>query len=252
MTVQAGDAGVIYYKLRTDATPERTKNGVKLVSWEWGTDEEIAAMLEAAHNGTIDLQTDGLWEIGDVRQVDIGAWSGGGRSFDATTRPLVISSFAEYEGCGNVMQFDFLTIVNNRGVRMNDTGVNRYSESEMKTSTLPALIDALPSWLKNALITFSVKVGAGNNSSSIETVTGNKLALRSEVEITGTHDHSAAGEGSQVDLYRDSLYRTKYSSSTGYWLRSPYGTSMYYYCTDGSIGRQSANSTEALAPFGCL
>lgn len=255
LVIQSGDAGVIYYKLRTDAAPSRTKSGVTLVSWEWGTDEQIAAMLDAADNGTIDLQSDGLWRVGDIRMVNIGAFTGGGTASSAAqTVGLVISSFEEYEGCGNVMQFDFFTALSGLTCRMNATATNvgGYAASEMRTVTLPALVEALPSWLKSRLKTFSVKASTGSGSTGVETVTGNKLALRSEVEINNTTNVSRAGEGSQAALYKDGSYRIKGGNYPAWWLRSAYSSNSFAYVTTAGATPMTASEYLSLAPFGCL
>lgn len=260
ITIAPGDAGIIHYKLKTSPKPARTIGGVEIVSWEFGTDEQIAAMIEAARLGTIDLQTDAGWQVGDVRPVQISAFTGGGNTSHAAQQVgLVISDFSEYENCGNVLQFDFLDTLKNSN-RMNNTGttVGGYGSSEMKTTTLPALVEALPSWLQGLLKTFDVKAGAGNGSSTIETVTGNKLALRSEVEVFGTTTYSAAGEGVQAELYKNAVYRQKYrTSSNPWWERSPNAAgNNSYYCmasSDGSPGAGSApNYSSGVAPFGCL
>ena len=255
VTIAAGDAGVILYKLRTNPTPARTVSGVEIVSWTWGTDEQVAAMLTAARSGTIDLQTDGGWKVGDVRLVQISAFSSGDVNHAAQTVALVISSFEEYEGCGNIMQFDFLDALA-AGNRMNATSTNAggYGESEMKTVTLPALEAALPSWLRGLLKTFSVKASAGSQSDTIETVTGNKLALRSEVEIFGTTTYSKPGEGAQVELYKRVSQRSKTTPSNLWWERSPNGSGSAHFCYvyNGSPNYGDAAYAHGVAPFGCI
>ena len=64
----------------------------------------------------------------------------------------MITSFEEYMGCDNVMQFDFACALSSY-VRMNATATTAggYGASEMKTVTLPALVEALPDWLKTRL-----------------------------------------------------------------------------------------------------
>lgn len=252
VTIEAGDAGVILYKLKTNSMPVKVVGGVEIVSWTWGTDEQIAAMITAAHTGTIDLQRDARWKVGDVRLIQISAFSSTNVNHAAQTVALVISSFEEYEGCGNVLQFDFydpLAAAN----RMNATNTNAggYGESEMKTVTLPALETALPSWLRELLKTFSVKVSAGSQSDTIETVTDNKLALRSEAEIFGTTTLSKPGEGAQVELYKRVSQRNKPGS---WWGRSPVGNIYTSFCltSSGNPGLNGAANTALVAPFGCI
>ena len=53
-------------------------NGVKIVSWSEGTDEEIAAMLAAHYRGDIDVTE--YWHVGDKRSIHINAMSATGVS----------------------------------------------------------------------------------------------------------------------------------------------------------------------------
>lgn len=235
--------------------------GVEIVPFSSGTDEQIVAMINAAHAGTIDLQQDGGWAVGDTRTISISAFTAGGSvSISQQNIDIVISQFGDYNSCGCVMQFDFKDALSS-GIRINSTNTNvgGYGSSEMKTTTLPALVNALPSWLKDALIEFNVLASAGNGSSTIETVNGNKLALRSESEITGAHSYSVDGEGTQINYYKTASNRIKklgHSGSAGYWWeRSPRNgnTSQFVMVfTDGNQTIQNAASSAGVAPFGCL
>lgn len=261
LTIAAGDAGVLVYKLKTNPMPPTVINGVEIVSFEWGSDAQIAAMLDAAHAGTIDLQRDAGWRVGNMRKIHINAFTGGGDTAHAAQDiDIVISSFEDYNNCGCVLQFDFVEALA-KEQRMNATAstTGGYGSSEMKTVTLPALVEALPSWLKAHLITFDVLTSAGNKSSTIVTVSGNKLALRSEKELFGSIAHSADGEGNQLDFFTASGNRLKlrgYSGTADYfWERSPYRDATYAYCHVTGSGTRTyfdANYTSGLAPFGCL
>lgn len=262
ITIQGGDSAVIDYKLQT-LPVERTKHGVNLVSFVYGSDEDVAAMIDAAQNGTIDLREDGLWRVGDFRKIHLDAWTGGGDTAHAAQDVyIVISQFGDYNSCGSVLQFDFLNPVAEKQ-RMNSSNVNNYGTSEMYTTTLPALVEALPSWLKNRLKTFSVLVSEGGGSSAIETVGNNKLALRSEVEMGNSHNNTAEGEGSIVALYKYGGNKVKYLNSNGaadaWWFRSPYtrGSGTTYYTASNSsngatISYQPTYTNLTIAPFGCL
>ena len=263
LTIQAGDAGIIRYRLRTRPEAERTVAGIPMVSWTWGTDEQLAAMLDAAQAGTIDLQTDGGWRVGDLRKIHIDAWTGGNNvAHAAEDLCIVITSFDEYENSGNVLQFDFFDCCTGQ-VRMNSssTTVGGYGATEMYITTLPALVEALPAWLKSRLRTFSVQASKGGSElSTAETVTGNKLALRSLVELTGS-GLNGAQEGTQVDYYRlgtEVLKKNRFSLTSNpnpesWWTRSAQGASQYYIIsTSGTTSSAMVTNTSALAPFGCL
>jgi len=262
LTLQAGDAGVLVYGLKT-SPPTKTVSGVKIVSWTYGSDEEIAAMIDAARAGTIDLQSDGGWTVGDMRPIDISAFTGGGgTSHAAQTIDIAITQFGDYMNCGCLFQFDFVEALAT-GQRMNATSTNvgGYGESEMKTTTIPALVAALPNWLQSRLKTFDVLASAGNKSSTIDTVSGNQLALRAEVELFGTTTYSAAGEGSQIEWYkRGATTRLKRSGRTGstadWWERSPDVSDSTYFCSVGgyygSASYYGATYACRLSPFGCI
>lgn len=223
-----------------------------IVPFASGTDEQIAAMIDAAHEGTIDLQQDGNWAVGDVRTIVIQEFEdGAGTTHAQQSIDIVITSFDDYMSCGNVLQFDFKDCVTG-GARINASNINGYAASEMKTLTLPALVNALPDYIKNRLIEFSV-LGSkgGSQSSTIETVTGNKLALRSCVEL-GNAGSSASGEGIAIQYYVDNGM----GKGGDYWTRSPYYNGAGKFICVKSSGSMdwyySSSSTPRLAPFGCL
>ena len=230
-------------------------DSVNLVSWTGGTDEEVAAMLDAAADGRIDLSD--YWSVGDVRTIQVGSFTDGAGTVHAAQEiDIVITSFDEYMGCGNLLQFDFKDALAT-GVRY-DASSNAYGTSEVKTVTLPALVEVLPTWLKDRLIEFGVLVASDGNG-SITTVTGNKLALRSEVEIFPYAQSSKTGEGSQIDYYKTSANRIKKRGHSGsansWWERSPNPgatTNACHVSGDGSAYINSVSSTSGLAPFGCL
>lgn len=260
--IPAGDAGVLVYRLKTNPAPTSVIGGVEIVSFEWGSDEQIAAMLDAAHAGTIDLQRDAGWRVGSMRKIHLDAFTGGGDTAHAAQDiDIVITSFKDYNGCGCVLQFDFVeTLPVMQRMNPRSTNVGGYGASEMKTVTLPALADALPAWLKARLIPFDVLVSAGNKSSAIETVSGNRLALRSEVELFGTVDNSYPGEGEQNEYYSLPGVSKKFSgyewsANVPWWLRSPSNLANIYFCNVGSgggAGNNVADYPSCLCPFGCL
>lgn len=258
LVLSAGDAGVIEYKLTTYPYPHRVIGDVELVSWTWGTNEQIVAMIEAANAGLIDLQKDANWTVGDMRVIDMSGFKDARETVFAPQEiALVITSFEDYNDCGCVMQVDFYDSLT-PAERMHSTAqtAGGYSGSEVYTTTIPAVLNALPEWLQDLLKPFSVLVSEGPNSDTIETIEDNKLALRSEVEITGTTNYSKAGEGNQIDFYKSYRYKClgfKSTSASAYLTRSPYNATQY--CSINSSGAATylnANSTAGLSLFGCL
>lgn len=218
------------------------------------SDANFVKLIQAAHKGKVDLQADAGWKVGDKRTIRISAFTGGGDvSHAAQNIDIAISSFSNYENCGCVMQFDFADTIT-VGNRMNniDGNYRGYGGSEMYTTTLPALVEALPSYLHDLLIEFSCKASVGMLGTSIVTITGNKLALRSEIEVFGSVTYSAAGEGSQVDYYTTASKRKKTGS---WWLRSPTVSDIALFVrveTNGSTINGEATRAYRISPFGCI
>jgi hypothetical protein len=233
-----------------------------MASFAYGTDAKISAILDAARAGTIDLQQDAGWRVGDQRLINVAAFTAGGNvSEPAQQVAIVITSFDEYMGCGNVIQFDFACCLSG-SVRMNSSmsTTGGYGASEMKTVTLPALAEALPDWLKSRLRTFSVLANAGGSDvSTLETVGNNKLALRSEMEVLGESSGGKAEEGAAISFYAGSAYnRAKMpglngTSAVGWALRTA-AAPISILCVDGSgrVYNRQADSANGLSAFGCI
>ncbi len=254
ITIQSSASGLIEYVLKADLIKPKTISGVDIVPFSYGTDAQIKAMIEAAHEGVIDLQTDGGWRIGDIRKISIGAVG----SYDAHDEYMFISSFDEYEGCGNVMQLDMAYNYLKAPMNSTNTNVGGYGESTMYTTFLPSVEAALPQWLRDLLIKFNVKASAGNQSSEIVTVTNNKLALRSVKEIYDGIGYGFDGEGTQVAAYKIAAYqKLNFSSSAGNrWARSPAANNKTDFCSDVNAtttgSHYVASNSYFIAPFMCV
>lgn len=231
-----------------------------IVSFSSGTDDQISALIDYAHdNPDFDLHDDAGWSIGDKRTIRISQFTVDDTTNNAENMDIAISSFDDYNNCGCVLQFDFVDSLNS-GYRLSSTNSNYggYGATLMYSSILPALVNALPEWLKNRLITFDVLASEGMGSSNIDTIQNNKLSIRSEVEIKGTHSYSKEGEGSQIPYYTNSANipkgRGKGSSAARYWTRSPYGNVGYFVTIEygGGSDYYSPTSKYGLSAFGCL
>lgn len=228
--------------------------GVTIVPFATGTDEEIVAMIQAAHAGTLDLQTDGGWAVGDTRTISVAAFPTIGSSVTAQSADIVITSFDEYNNCGNVMQFDFKRSLAERSqmhtTRTNDGG---YGAMGFKTTVLPDMVNALPIWLKDSLIEFSVY--ARLSGGTIGTITGNKLALRSADEVSLAN----YGTGPAIQYYTTPANRIKTLGANGnafkWWLRDAHGsagTSFAEVDGSGAYANDYVTDLRGISPFGCL
>lgn len=254
IVIQAGDAGVVEYKLKIIKPEPQIKNGIKLVPFEYTTDEEIVAMIDGARNGLIDLQADANWKVGDARKIHIAEFTGGNNVvFPEQDVYIMISQFGSYKETVSMpclFQFDFTYA---GYFRMNSTGTTSggYGASEMYTTTIPALVEALPTWLKDRLLTFTCltrQQGGGSGSYPIIEVENNKLALRSTREM----NLGGEAEGSSVDLFKIDTSKRNYNSN--FWFRSPYTGDYRCYCyfNGNDVQWLGASGSYNIKPFGLL
>ena len=229
-------------------------------SFTTGTDAEVAELIDAAQAGTIDLQEDAGWKVGDRRTISVGSFVGGGDVQNASgSFDIVITSFDEYMGCGNVLQFDFVgSILTHFRMSATATNAGGYGASEMYRVTLPAMAQALPLWMRTRLKTFPVIAKAGGQSvTTLETIENNKLALRSYTEVFGVSE-TYPEDGVPLPYYQTEANRLKKwpgasASSYGWSLRAPVYDTYFYSCSkDGAPVGVSADQRYSVSPFGCL
>ena len=262
LILNPNETGTIKYQIRNNI-PFTYKNGIKLVSWSYGTDEEIVAMITAAHEGLIDLQEDAGWKVGDIRKIDVDSFMAESTQISAKDTYIQISSFEDYNNCGCVMQIDWYG--NSFSTRLHNSTSNvKYATSVLHTQVLPALIEALPQWLSQSLLTFDILVKETSSSTTPTTVSNNKLALRSVSELFGGND--VLLEGEQIELYKNKYAvlkgpPTAFSASGGheaYWTRTPYSSSNFSYISGSfnslpsSASSKSVTTSYMIMPFGCL
>lgn len=230
---------------------------VEIVSWADGTDEQIAAMLDAAAAGEIDLQIDGGWKVGDRRVVTLtGLFQTGSLQQNA----IIITSFDEYMGCGNLLQFDFEDLPDY--IAAGDGGLGyRYTKTYRYDAGY--FVAALPVLLRHRLKTFNVLYNAGTEQQeNIVTIPENQLAQRSRREIFG----DGPAEGTQITYYTELSHRIKnvntYTTQKNeqelepyaWWLRTHNDSNKYYTVTEtGELGTVGVGSTAyGQSLFGCL
>lgn len=265
LVLAAGDAGVLVYKLKT-APSVSSKNDIPLADFAFGTDEQIAAMIDGAHQGLINLQSDAGWTVGDYRFVHVNEWTDSyGTVHPEKDLKIVITSFEEYNDCGNLFQFDFkdgdgIGLKNHTG----KSGAGNYGLLDIYTTNLPLMVNALDDWLKNRLISFDVECAESFNSNTIITVENNKLALRSIKELGGT----GPDEGSYIPYFNSNSKRSKnvnasysqYDTHNMFSTRTPVYTTGYFQVCMATTGEilgtalsyGDATVVKTLYPFGCL
>ena len=129
----------------------------------------------------------------------------------------------------------------------------------MRTTTLPAIFDKLPSVLKAIICEVSKKASAGNQSTDV-IISADKLFLFSEVEVDGTTNAVYKDEGTKYPIFASNTNRKKnLANGTGsvssWWLRSPYtgGTVNFrHVISNGLVGNYGASFSNGVAFGFCI
>ena len=239
---------------------------LKIVTWANGTDEEIAAMLDAHYAGSIDI-TD-YWTVGDERVVKLSAMeaTGVGESHDAQSVRYVLTNVGgktlatpingkttcafQVDQKHSLMESGYMNSIND------NTG--GWKSSARRTWCNSVYKNAIPSTLIGIFKEFINQSGTGGGSTSGVEDTTDTFALRAEIEVLGSRTYSVANEGSQVTYYRTSSNRIKkadYNRDSPYWERSPRRSETNRFCSVTSTGGADgpfASTTSGLALFGCI
>ncbi len=256
-----------------------------IVTFADGTDEQIAAMVQAHYDGKINISD--YWAIGDTRSIDLEAMEATGvsESHRAQTVQFVIGDFdhddltttinGHTKAAITLLQKDCLMDESNASSHtngrynaengyMNSTETNSggWKSCARRTWCNDVYFNALPSVLQSMVKIVDKKASAGNKSTTIETVQ-DKIFLAAEIEIFGTAPNSCLDEGTQYQYYKNvtaNRYKMpKWNSSTSshvYWGRSPY-TGGNVFCRVGSKGESmgygnNSDNLFGIAPCLCV
>lgn len=258
--------------------------GTKIVTFADGTDEEIAAMIEAHYNNKINISD--YWAVGDTRSVALSAMSatGVGESHRAQTVQFVIGDFehddletpinGHTKAAVTLLQKDCLMDASNASNPVNgssnsengymnssNTNVGGWKSCARRTWCNNVFFAALPSAWQSMIKTVNKKVSVGNDQSTIEAVQ-DKIFLAAEIEIFGSTTYSFAGEGTQYQYYKNATAnrykmpkKDSGSVSSAYWERSPRTDVTTYFCLVGRSGSASgisASGAYGIAPCLCI
>lgn len=130
--------------------------------------------------------------------------------------------------------------------QMNSTNTNigGWENSAMRTSTMATMKSYLPSAWQPIVKDVNKKTSAGNQSATINT-SADDCFLLAEIEIFGSTNKSASGEGSQYAYYKagNSKIKNKSGSATYWWERSPTSSGRYGFCRVTSSGSADSNGS---------
>lgn len=233
-----------------------------IVSWADGTDEQIAAMVNAADAGAINLAD--YWSVGDERSVTLSAMSatGVGESHAKQTVTMVLMHAGLYElvdgGTCNfiVGQKNGLAEKGN----MSSSG-NSWDGHARRTWCNNVYYDAIPDTLRPIFKKFKT-ITAQIYNGSTNKISEDYFALPAEKEIYGSITNSNTTEAAaltQFDYYKTSANIIKKlgnsGSATGWWERSPsrhYSDVFCIVASNGSAGHDGTSTKALIAPFGCI
>lgn len=194
--------------------------GFSVVTWANGTDEEIAAMLQAHYAGKINIHD--YWTVGDERVVNLSAMeaTGVGESHAAQNVTLVLSNAGGKYLADGVTECAFQWDQKNALIKtgyMNSTSTNSggWKNSARRTWCNSVYYNAIPSTLRPIFKQHINKSGLGGGSSGGTENTIDYIGLRAEIEVFGSLTYSVSGEGSQVTYYQTSANRIKKLGDAG-------------------------------------
>lgn len=247
--------------------------GPEIVTWAGGSDEQIAAMLDAHYAGIIDIHD--YWSVGDTREVQLSAMAatGVGESHVAQTVEMVLmhaggktlaTPINGISTCAFVVgQKNFLANgTTGEWGYMNSSNTNSggWESCARRTWCNSIYRNAIPSTLRD-IFKQHLNVTANGSSSTTATST-DYFALPAEKEVFGfvSYANSTAESSlSQFTYYVTSANRIKKAGASGsadyWWERSPSSYNSYYFCCVKSSDIASdafASITHGLAPFGCI
>ena len=240
-------------------------NTLEIVSWTSGTNEQIAAIIEALDNG--DITTDDLsWTQGDERTVSLNAISAGTYNIAhaAQTATLVIMKVGAYNGTGHYVIGFKNSLAEGEKMENSNTNANGWHNSRGR-KCCDDIFNMIPSDLQPAFKTFTVYSATnGGTDTPGTTAQSGKLALFAEKEIFGSKTYSTTSEIndshiSQIPYYSVAANRIKKLGDSGsaavWWERSPYSTTAANFCIvtgNGNAAYYTASSAYGFAPFGVI
>ena len=252
---------------------------ITIVTFADGTNEEIAAMIDAHYNNKINIAD--YWAVGDKRKVNLSAMSATdvGESHRAQAVEFAIADFDHDElvtainghtkAAVTLTQVDCLmdaecasgtkygsSDTESGYINSSSTNVGGWESCARRTWCNSVYYNALPSALKNAVKEVNKKTSAGNQSTTIKTTT-DKIFLLSEIEIFGSITYSVSGEGKQYQYYKNAVAnryklpkRSSSYNSNIWWQRSPHSRYGSFFL--GVNGSGSANSYDACISYGIV
>lgn len=254
--------------------------GLKIVTFADGTDDEITKMIEAHYAGKINIGD--YWAVGDKRIIHHNAMAATGVSEShkandyayviigiehddlvtaingktkaaitiQTERMLYLDTTTEYNSsCDTSHEYGYMNSSNTNSGGWEDCARRTWCNNVYKK--------CLPTYIQNMIKQVKKLTSVGGQGSSIET-SKDYAFLPSEIEIFGSTTYSFSGEGKQYQYFKNATAnrykKPRYSSSyvSGYyWTRSPGSGGSGSFCfvgIDGGAYTDDASNAGGVAP----
>lgn len=259
-------------------------DGVKIVTFADGTDDEIAKMIEAHYAGKINIGD--YWAVGDKRTIHHNAMDAtdvseshkandyayviigiehddlvtaiNGKTKAAITiqteRMLYLDTTTEYNSSYDVAhECGYMNSLSTNKGGWEDCARRAWCNSVYK--------ECLPPYIQNMMKLVKKPTTIGGQGNSLK-FSSDYAFLPSEIEIFGSTTYSFAGEGKQYQYFKNATAnrykKPRYSSdyvSGYYWARSPNSSHSRSFCIvseDGGANTDSASDTCGIAPCLCI
>lgn len=261
-------------------------NGVKIVSWENGSDADIVAMVNAGKNGTIDL-TD-YWNLGEERQVTLNAISATSTITDvheSQTVTFVLMDQKTYNlhnavtgTDGNArLKCSFMVglkhCLSTVGCVHNSTstGIN-WNNCARRAWLNSSFYNAIPSTLRGIFAQFENMTAKAYNNTSAAVVTYDYFVLPSVKEVFGSNNsygnsyedyfqkylwyyESGPGASNKKKILGGNNAALPSSTGANWWMRSVTKSDGKRFVAVNTNGAQTYSTVTAglgLAPLGCI
>lgn len=235
----------------------KNSNYIKIVTFHDGTDEEIAAMLEAHYKGRLNIED--YWAIGDTRQMQLTAMESSEDANEAHAEQIMTMMIIGFNHDTLVAPINGKTkaavtiqcreLLGNNGVEeagplwgghhVQNTNTDNYANNSRRTWCNNTFINALPINISPLVKTVIKKNLANHTDNTPGPNTEDKAFILSYPEVYGsiTYDYYMGNEsleGEQYEYYKAIVINAnthvyKYINNNGepsvtsesYWYRSP-------------------------------
>lgn len=204
-------------------------------------DNDWASIIAACHSGSVPS----TWVVGNSKTMTINGASYQvdiiGKNHDTYTAGGTAPLTFQLHDC----------YADEKPMNSSNTNEGGWSSCTMRSTHLPVILALMPTEVQNGIREVNKLTSAGSFSSTINT-TADKLFLLSEVEIFGSTNYSAAGEGTQYDYYKagNSKAKKRSGSAVIWWERSPFARASTAFCLvsgDGFPGNYYASHANGVA-----